>query len=81
MTPTKSLVYMYKYLSLVYKGYQVSWDLQGKDPCFTQHFQPSFVLAKKKKVVLKIKLYPTIVIFANLYHSFNLNFTPRTQLY
>lgn len=30
MTPTKSLVYMYKYLSTVYKEYQVSWDLVYK---------------------------------------------------
>lgn len=30
MTPTKSSVYMYKYLSTVYKEYQVSWDLVYK---------------------------------------------------
>lgn len=56
MTQTKSLVYMYKYLSTVYKGYQVSWDLVNKVKIhavlniFNHHL---FLL--KKKVVLKIK--------------------------
>lgn len=74
MNPTKSLIYMYKYLSTVYKGYQVSWDLvKGKDPCFALHFQLPFDLAKKKKkgsTILKIILYPTFVILANLYLNF-----------
>lgn len=53
MNPTKSLIYMYKYLSTVYKGYQVSWDLvKGKDPCFALHFHLPFDLAKKKKKVV-----------------------------
>lgn len=83
MTPTKSLVYMYKYLSTVYKEYQVSWDLvyKVKIHALLNISNHHLFLLKKKRVVLKIKLYPTIVIFANLYHSFNLNFTPRTQLY